>query len=347
MSSMLEQAIIDAKDLREAAMKSAENEVLERYNIEVKEAVEQMLEQELSEAFEDEVLDDPVVPGEELGLEPEDTLAPPTGPAVPFAATEDESACPCPEKDESVSMELEFTLDELKTLSEEMDAEGLLDEDEKIEEILDEEVALDEEVTLDEEADLDEEIDLDEGTISELVEELVCDLSGAELTGWAGRPESDRYYAQQIRLANLASTEAQVELAAIKQGIAALAEDKKNLKNSNKKLKEAIYYLKNKLEEVNFSNAKLLYVNRTLNSASLNERQKKKVVGSIQNADSIDEAKVIFETLQSTMGVAKSAPKSLSEAINKSSKTIPSQKKESPARSGVLKERFQRLAGIK
>jgi hypothetical protein len=214
---------------------------------------------------------------------------------------------------------------------------SLLEEDEEITEVCGDVLHAEEE---------DEE-DLYEDVVKELVEELVVDLSGDELTGWAGRPEVDRQYAEKIRLAKLASTEAQEELAAIKQGVEKLAEDKKNLENSNKKLKEAIYYLKNKLEEVNFSNAKLLYVNRTLNSASLNERQKKKVVGSIQNADSIDEAKVIFETLQSTMGVAKHTPKSLSEAINKSSKTIPSQKKDSSTRSGVLKERFQRLAGIK
>ena len=39
-SSMLEQAIIDAEALREAAIKNAEQEVLEKYAGEIKEAVE-------------------------------------------------------------------------------------------------------------------------------------------------------------------------------------------------------------------------------------------------------------------------------------------------------------------
>ena len=46
MSTMLEQAIIDAKSLRESAMQNAENQVIEKYSHEVKEAVKKLLEQE-------------------------------------------------------------------------------------------------------------------------------------------------------------------------------------------------------------------------------------------------------------------------------------------------------------
>ena len=42
---MLEQAIIDAKALKEAAIKNAENLVIEKYSNEVKEAVDQLLEE--------------------------------------------------------------------------------------------------------------------------------------------------------------------------------------------------------------------------------------------------------------------------------------------------------------
>jgi hypothetical protein len=43
---MLDQAVIDAEALREAAMKNAEQEVLEKYSGEIKEAVTSLLEQE-------------------------------------------------------------------------------------------------------------------------------------------------------------------------------------------------------------------------------------------------------------------------------------------------------------
>ena len=45
-SSMLEQAIIDAKELKESAQKNAEEAIVEKYQSEIKEAVEKILEQE-------------------------------------------------------------------------------------------------------------------------------------------------------------------------------------------------------------------------------------------------------------------------------------------------------------
>ena len=49
MSSMLEQAIIDAAALREAALKNAEQSLIEKYAPQIKEAVESMLSSEAVE----------------------------------------------------------------------------------------------------------------------------------------------------------------------------------------------------------------------------------------------------------------------------------------------------------
>ena len=49
MSNMLDQAIVDAQSLREAAIKSAEKAVVEKYAPEVKQAVQKLLEQEPGE----------------------------------------------------------------------------------------------------------------------------------------------------------------------------------------------------------------------------------------------------------------------------------------------------------
>ena len=127
-----------------------------------------------------------------------------------------------------------------------------------------------------------------------------------------------------------------------------LAESKKAVETENEKLKQLIYDLKGKLDESILSNAKLLYTNQTLTSASLNERQKNRIVESIQNADSVEEAKVIFETLQSTAGPStRKAPKSLSEAISRPSLNMPRRRRENSPRENVVKNRFQKLAGIK
>ena len=46
MSNLLNEAIIDAKALRDAALKNAETAVIEKYSKEVKETLEQLLEQD-------------------------------------------------------------------------------------------------------------------------------------------------------------------------------------------------------------------------------------------------------------------------------------------------------------
>ena len=45
-NSMLEQAIIDAETLKEAAVKNAEQAIVEKYSADIKKAVNQLLEQE-------------------------------------------------------------------------------------------------------------------------------------------------------------------------------------------------------------------------------------------------------------------------------------------------------------
>ena len=46
MSSLLKEAIVDAKALRESALKSAETSIIEKYSDEVKSALNSLLEQE-------------------------------------------------------------------------------------------------------------------------------------------------------------------------------------------------------------------------------------------------------------------------------------------------------------
>ena len=125
----------------------------------------------------------------------------------------------------------------------------------------------------------------------------------------------------------------------------------KKLATENKKYIDAVLLLKEKVETVNVSNAKLLYINKTLESDSLNERQRRKIVEAISKAESPKEAKVIFETLQSTVGsreVKPSMPKSLSEAVSRNSSLIlNSQRKENNNETDIFSERMQRLAGIK
>ena len=99
------------------------------------------------------------------------------------------------------------------------------------------------------------------------------------------------------------------------------------------------------------SNARLVYTNKVLNSDSLNERQKQKVVDAISNVNSVEEAKVSFEALQNAVGSTPSrrrGPKSLSEAVEKRSSSLLARRRKpkSDVPDGA-KSRMQRLAGIK
>lgn len=350
MSTMLEQALVDAAALKEAALKNAETAILERYAADVKNTMDSLLSEE-----------------EHLGMgvedgDPEDE--------IPDAATEGEKLCPCPDDEEvkTFTFSLNDLRDTLDKLSD--DEEGEPEESEELAmdmgaEPEEEEIELQEELELDEELlfeypeeNLEEQEDISEEEINEdevlpegididkLVEEVIVDLAGDELTGWAGRPGSDIEYAKEIRLARLASTEAKEQNEKLATALEELTESSKAVANENQLLKQTLETMKEKLEEVNLSNAKLLYMNRTLNSPSLNERQKTKIVESIQNSDSVEEAKVIFETLQSAVGSSKKKPESLREAINRPSISMPSRKNKSPQRDVIVRERFQRLAGI-
>ena len=88
MSSMLEQAIVDAAALREAALKNAEQSVIEKYAPEIKAAVNSLLENES------------VITEQEMGME----AAPTAAIEAPFAAADQSPG-------KEVEMGIEFTFD--------------------------------------------------------------------------------------------------------------------------------------------------------------------------------------------------------------------------------------------
>ena len=299
MQNMLEQALVDASALKEAALENARETILEKYSIELKGAMSTLLEQE-----EEELMMDPAETGPLGGLDtPEASIA---DDQVPYGATEDE-------EEEVLPFGLQEELDVDEDILFEYPEEGTVDEDVDVE---------------------------------GLVERLVVELIGDELPGWAGRPGADIEHAKEIRIAKLAATDAREQKEQLESAIENLAESNKKLTKENNNFKHMLVNLKEKLEEVNLSNAKLLYTNRTLSSASLNERQKSRIVESIQNADSVEEAKVIYETLQNAVGSSKKEPKSLREAIRRPSLSVPRKRTRETQKDVLVKERFQRLAGI-
>ena len=122
------------------------------------------------------------------------------------------------------------------------------------------------------------------------------------------------------------------------------------LENKLDKYGTVIDQLKQKLDESNLASAKLLYQNRVLDSASLNERQKDRIVEAIKDAGTVEEAKIIFETLQSTVettGKSGRKKESLDEVVYRGSSAFMPLKEAKQKVSDPFVARMQALAGLK
>tara|TARA_A100001515_G_C4581086_1_gene212949 strand:+ start:702 stop:1769 length:1068 start_codon:yes stop_codon:yes gene_type:complete len=320
MSNMLEQAIMDAETLREAALKNAENILLEKYSSQIKDAVEQLLEGDEQQTLSEQ--DDMNLDSEAGSLGSIDDQA-------PLASMESEKACPCPDESEVV----EINLDQLeKAVSDAMGAEPSMAMDQPSDDPQEQpemaglmEAIAEAGIEIEEEEEETKNLQIDESHIKELVEKLTVDIRPTK-SGWAGTPESQFELAEEELLALEQDSKVKEERAAMRKLVDQLSEAKTNLETQLKgktdyisKLENAVKILKENFDKVNVANARLLYTNKALTSDSLNERQKDKLAEAISKAETVDEAKVIFETLQSTVGSVdkKTQPQSLSEAISK------------------------------
>jgi hypothetical protein len=378
-NKMLEQAIIDANALKEVALKNAEAAVVEKYSQQIKEAVDNMLEQD------EEELD----LGAPIGGEEEVAIGPDVGDQIPLAATDGEKLCPCPEEEEAI----EIDFDDLQNMMQAVDGDESPTSGPTPEEVLP--PALEEEVTLEEDEDevmfeLDDLVGegsfFDDATEEESAEadqtaaasleedsgekeaEHEADNAASDATRLAhtrGRHKRDlekdmEYDERHIALkeskkkvlrdnATLSKTNSKV-LARNKNLISentTLKENQNKLLGENKGFRTLLEKLSHTLESVNLSNAKLIYTNQILGSNSLNERQKMKIVESINDADSVETAKAVFETLQSAVGSSPDdGPKSLSEVVSNNRATMFKRTEKKQGKTDPYSNRMKKLAGI-
>lgn len=335
---MLEQAIIDANALRESAIKNAEAMIIEKYSDQIKEAVSTLLE-----ADEDEEVMDPSL--DEI-------------PLATAADLPDDQESEVVDDDSAIVIDLPQLKQKIKDYEAEMGQppEGAETHDQVAAEL---EPAVDAAVDVDSPM-LEEEEEIDEHLLDEVVEEILEKLTvdvNPQKTGHLNVPETQMEEFEDMELARQMDSEVREENDKMKETIKKLEEalniqksKTQSLAKDNKKYIDAVLLLKEKVETVNVSNAKLLYINKTLESNSLNERQRRKIVEAISKAGSPKEAKIIFETLQSTVGSREakaSLPKSLSEAVSRNSSLIlNSQRKENKNDTDIFSERMQQLAGI-
>ena len=429
MPTLLEQAIIDAKSLREAALKNAEDAVINKYSDEVRKTLNTLLEQE-----EEGGLD----LGGDMNEDAPDGAASTDDPfaedieEIPYAAEDDMGELdgnsmlrnsPTAGQPQTINLDLGALAEHARRLNESMEtieveeedveelSDGLEDLADMVRRLLsgeeDEEEEDDEEYEFDEEEEEedeeedemnelraptpqpgfsakpdkkkkddkdkkdnrpsfvkeeheeDEQSDLEDAadTMEEdfdfdaltdaIMEKLTVDM-GATLSGWAGRSAADKAHQMELEMAHRRSTDIQQELETLKKAQEELVFENKKLTSELSKYRTAIGELKESVEDINLSNARLLYTNRVLRNTSLNERQKQTIVEAISKSDSVAEARTIYNTLQSTVqSTPQRGPKSLSEAINRPTSLIRATRKESKEPTDIFADRMKQLAGIK
>ena len=417
MSNMLEQAIVDAAALREAALKNAEQAIIEKYAPQIKEAVESMLEGEpvaeshrgskrkheekIVEIIEDlneegqylvqaegekpylvnemdlqELNEEDILQEEEMGM---DAGAAGGEIEAPFAGNPSMSADQSVEfsldvediGDGMVSIDLD-ALEKAMNLMDDAPVEDALPRDDVAAELGSDELGDldsllsdidDTEGTEDTEED-DMELQLQElldllGEDEVLEEKITVDMAEdkdgtfdtneASLGYKRAKQEAHDAHSEEDKLEEEEDDSELKETGKVND----LQETISVLASQNEKLENVIYKLQEQLEETLLSNAKLIYKNRTLSDASLNERQKEKIVEAIAGAESPKEAKQLHETLKATVGSnsKKHGPQSLSESVNRRSNLsamLNSRQNLSENKSAdPFMEKMQKLAGIK
>jgi len=333
---MLEQAIIDADELKNSAKQLAEQTIIEKYSKELKSTINELLEQEDSLGFEDEM--DPEMAGAptDLGMEePEGEVSSELQSQIPLVNTDEFNSL---ERDDE---EITINFDELK---QEIEGEMMNQRQAPLEA----EATIPISITNDTESapmssaplmemeDLDEELNFPYNIVSH---------------GHLGAPTSKEleHVDEVAKAKQVQGLEEEVEN--LEEQIKILKGRQSLFRKQNAKLKDIVQNLKEYVNQVNTTNAKLLYTNKVLGASSLNERQKKSMIKQITESTSVEQAKIVYETLKQTMGDLKSntkSPKSLLEAVsgkNNSVLTANSQETEDAIVENK-KHRWKKLAGI-
>ena len=352
MSSMLEQAIVDAKALKEAALKNAEQAVIDKYSSEIKAAVEELLESNESEEIINEEMEipfasdpslsdnEPVEMEMEFEFNPEDFRLDLES-IKQQAEADPTSGGEQPQDTESLAADIGAEPPAEEPPAEEPPAEdagglggleGLLQEGDEEDDLLNELFSL-----------LEDKEEL-------LDESLVVDVDEVK-HGHVVTDNSARKYDAELALAKQESSAYKEEAEELEKQVGELNNSILMYQNKQDQLKTVLDDMKGKLEEMIIQNARLIYSNQVLRDASLNERQKSKIVEAIAKAETLKEAKTLYQTLkETTVGTPKErGPKSLSESVQRKqvlSAHLPRRKQEKTVQEQSFASRMKKLAGI-
>lgn len=384
MSSMLEEAIIDAEALKAAALKNAETQVLERYQQEVSRAVADILEQEDEEemgAEDDMGLGGGMDLGGDMGMdmggdeESHEELAgqiaaqlPPAALGIDVVPTDMPTAAD-PDDPEAAPAEKEIVIDldaliaqaEEEEESEEAGEVGL-----GIEPPPEDDLGMGDEEPLFEIDFGEDEFTISESDLTALIknisEELTVDYEPVA-SGALGSNEAEQADVVDAALAAERDTATEEER---EESEKALKDLEETLKRTQKALKEAkksqkkaedkfakleaiSTKLMGELETATLANTKLFYINEVLKNRQLNVKQREQLSEALSTAESGEHAKMIYETLKKTLdnNTSKRRGKgTLNEVVSKPVSHLPRRTARDTNRELQFADRMKKLAGI-
>jgi hypothetical protein len=349
MDDLLKEAIADAKAVRETALENAKMALEEAFTPRLQNMLSQKIQNEIED--EDDEKKDEDVDLEEREDDDEDMEER----SMMKAADEDPSDEDSEEMDESEIIEIDG-VKYAPVVSEEED-----EDEEDMDEMKDED-----------DEDMDEDLDLEA-----VIKELESELDEAEEV-----EESKEEVEEQSKSSGIGAGDNKVSQVSagdeedpgkgkLKEGedkddkevdedidldevLAALSEEededeKKDevaeLKSDLDEHRSVIETLREKLNEVNLLNAKLLFTNKLFRKHGLNNEQKMKVVEQFDRASNLREVKLVYSTLGESFGARKNE---INESKGAASKPIASTKpeKEVITESSDLRDRFKKLANL-
>lgn len=398
MSSMLEQAIIEAEQLKKVASRNAEQAILERYSQEIKEEMENLIEQDLGlggdtglgggldmggEAkpqvdFEGAKADNDQVPDQLEyaafdGMTIGETKYPEQGDLIEInldslSDYESNSEAGPTERNLSESIEIDDSLLE-QFINEELEEEMIImakDEGDKKEKTMCEmcgkvhegKCGVDE-ASPAAKMQVEEELDLDEDVLEEMIK---VDYDSVKIGNPFGTTqERDEWnlilaklkkQCEELNMKNESLSNDNQNLinenAEYKKNFESAEATSRDLNNKYASLLEKVKELKGAFEESQLMNAKLVYTNKVLSDDKLNVRQKNKIAESIEKTDSVNEAKIVYETLVNTVeSTSKRGPESLSEAVTRRKHPLFIKGNQTEAKpSNDFASRMKKLAGL-
>ena len=379
MDDLLKEAIADAKAVRETALENAKMALEEAFTPKLKSMLAQKIQAEIEDEGEDH--DDIEVSEEDDEMEVSDEEAPVEEPAG--EDSEEEEVAEIADEDEEVDEIADEKDDEVEEVAEEAEEDGeeveeseevseedeVSDEDEMDEELDLESILaeLEAEIKEEDEEDGDEEkvdendVSSDIGKADNKVNDKANDSSATGAQGPegegkdepAGKELDDHEVVKEGEEEDGEEVDEEIDLEEVLKALSEEEDEDEThdevatLQAEVKEHRDVVKYLREKLNEVNLLNAKLLFSNKLFRAFGLSNEQKLKVVETFDRTKNLREIKLVYSTLAESFRGVKVAPVKVSKGS--SSKAVAStktQKDEVLSEGAELKGRFKKLANI-